>query len=211
MSVTVVSCVYGSRGYERFVPRWHAALGVLRRWPDEIIVATDRSHGLWEFARELVAQCSWLHPQAFYLQQAVEAAETEWVWIVDMDDLVLPDGLDGLEQVDADVWQMGYRISDGDKHIAPQLTGAEYLALESNPFAAGSAFRTDAFHKCGGFPDAAFQDWGLWRRMAQHGATFLASDRAHYRYIRHEKTRSAVELTSDLRGDHIEEMRLAVA
>lgn len=203
--VTVVTCVYGDRGYERFISQWEHAIKALDPRPDAVLAVCDRNYPIG-CAHVFCADCTWQYPQAFYLQQAVSLAMTEWVWIVDIDDLALPDALAGIDDVDADVWQMGFHRSDGVTHIPPRLTGADYLMSLRNVFAAGSAFRLEAFNRAGGFPDIAFQDWGLWRRLARSGATFESSARAHYRYMLHDDARTAVELVGPVRARHVLEM-----
>lgn len=206
MSVTVVSCVYGERGYERFIDGWAASITALNRRPDHVIVGCDGTYGLPAFVRAIVKPCPWLHPQAFYLQEAIHAASTEWVWILDIDDRAMPDALDGIDEVAADVWAMGYRRSDGELYVPPALSAEKVLASPRNMIPAGSAIRIDAFRRCGGFRDVAFQDWSLWRILASNGATFQTSGRIHYRYRRHAATRSTVELTTDRRPGHLAEM-----
>lgn len=206
--ITVISCLYGHRGYDRYISEWQHSLRQLTTRPDEIVVVADKHYDI-PCAQVVVLSAAarrWAHPQAQMLQHAASLALTEWVWVLDMDDRALPDALDGIDEVAEDVWQMGYVSSEGVQHIAPQLTGAEYLALDGNPYSGCSAFRTAAFRKAGGYPDAAFQDWGLWRRMAASDATFRASTRPHYLYQRHGLTRSAVELLPERRERHVEEM-----
>ena len=203
--VTVVSSVYGDRNYHSFVPRWFKAIRNLENPPAEIIIGTDRP--TYESAVEVVSENRWTYPQAFHLQDAISHASTEWVWICDIDDLAMPDALNGIEDVTEDVWQMGYvRQPDELYYVPPQLAAAEVLASEKNRFVAGSAFRRDAFEEVGGFPDVAFQDWGLWRRMALHGMRFKSSGRAHFYYNRHLATRGATELTMDRRVAQTAEM-----
>ncbi len=204
MSVTVVSCVYGRR-FDEFIPEWLAAVQALDPQPDAVIVATDVAPRPIPGVTKVMGFGLWTHPQAFLLQQAIQHAETEWVWIVDIDDLALPDGLAGLDGVAADVWQVGY-VRDGKDYVPPALSGRTYLGEPGNPFTAGSMIRTKAFKAAGGFSDVAFQDWSLWRRLAKQGATFASSDRAHYVYRRHAATRSTLELTAARRGFHVEEM-----
>jgi hypothetical protein len=205
--VTVVSCLYGDRGYDRFIGEWQASLRGLTVKPAAAIVFADRHYEIPD-AYVFVTGCRWKHPQAYYQNKAVSLALTEWVWILDIDDTALPDALEGIEDVPADVWLMGYE-REGVTYTSPQMTAAEYLNLNGNPFGGASAIRVEAFRRAGGFPDVAFQDWALWRRLAGIGATFQASDRAHYRYNRHSQTRTAVELLPELRTEHLEEMALA--
>lgn len=199
MSVTVVSCVYGEH-YRRFVKRWAEAVAALDPGPDAVIVATD-GHVEVPGAKVVESYCHWRYPQAWHLQQAISAATTDWVWIVDIDDVPFPDGLQGLHDVLGDVWAVGYERSDGEVFIPSR---ADLDA--SCPYAAGSMIRTDIFREAGGFADIALQDWGLWRKLARRGAAFTMSGRAHYSYMRHPRTRGATELTLDVRAEHLAEM-----
>ena len=204
MSVTVVSCVYGDF-HRRFVPRWQAAVSALDPAPDAVIVGSDSELEVTG-AKVVASYCHWQYPQAWHLQQAITAAPTEWVWIVDIDDVAMPDGLAGLHDVASDVWATGYERSDGEVFLPPRLTAAGILASERNEYAAGSMIRTDIFREVGGFADVALQDWALWRRLARYGATVEPSSRAHFLYQRHPRTRGATELTLDVRADHFAEM-----
>lgn len=204
LSITVVSCVYGLRGYHKFVPAWAESVAALEHKPDAAFVASDRP--IDSVYRKV---CPWRHPQAFWLQVAIQEAQTDWVWILDIDDTALPDALNGIDDVDADVWMCGYVRSDGEVYVPPPLTAAEVLAAPTTLIPAGSAIRVDAFRNCGGYLDVALQDWALWRALARNGATFETSGRANYRYNRHPSTRGATELTIDRRAMHTAEMLAA--
>lgn len=204
MSVTVVSCVYGQH-YRRFVPRWQAAVAALAPSPDAVIVAADSELDI-SGARVIASYCHWRYPQAWYLQQAIMAATTDWVWILDIDDVAMSDGLQGLHDVASDVWQLGNEHSDGETYLPPRMSAAEFLASERNVYIGGSMIRTDIFREVGGFQDIALQDWCLWRMLARRGATVEPSDRVHFVYMRHPRTRGATELTMDARPDHYAEM-----
>lgn len=198
MSVTVVSCMYGL-AYRRFRGRWEESVRALERKPDDFCIVAPGN----------VEECPWRHPQAYYLQQAIEKSDTDWVWILDIDDTALPDALNGIDDVEADVWAMGYERSDGEVYIPPQLTAAEVLASPKSLIPGASAIRTEAFRACGGFSDVALQDWALWRALARNGATFESSERPHFRYNRHPATRGETELTLERRADHMAEMLAA--
>lgn len=205
--VTIVSCLYGET-HDRFVGDWLDSVRSLETKPAEVIVAADHINQrlvypeIYAFATDY---CDWRYPQAFYLNQAILAANTEWVWILDIDDAALPDALDGIDAVDADVWQMGYiRSSDAETHIPPAKPDPK-----RNLFTAGSAIRRDAFEEVGGFRDVAFQDWDLWCRMLLLERRFESSGRAHYLYRIHEHSRTNVELGEKNRAAHIEEMHVA--
>lgn len=204
MTVTVVSCVYGQH-YYKFVPRWLAAIEDLDPKPDAVIVATDGGIEIPD-VKVIESFCHWRHPQAWHLQQAIMAAQTEWVWIVDIDDLAFPGGLAGLEDVAADVWQLGFERSDGELYTPPQLTADAFLASRQNVYVGTAMIRTDIFREVGGFRDVALQDWELWRRLAKHGAVVESSGRRHFHYMRHPRARGNAELTMDVRPEHLAEM-----
>lgn len=173
--------------------------------PDQIIIGTDKP--TYESSCESVSENTWTHPQAYHLNDAISQASTDWIWICDIDDVAMPAALNGIEDVQEDVWQMGYlRNPDGLLYIPPQLGCAEIIASDRNQFVGTSAFRRDAFEEVGGFPDVALQDWALWRRMARHGMRFKSSGRAHFHYWRHAATRGATELTMEHRDSHLAEM-----
>ena len=203
MTVSVISCVYGD--YARFIPRWALAVKGLKPAPDQVIVLADQPHRI-PGVHVIAWPCHWRHPQAFYLNEAFEWVSTDWAWQVDIDDIPHRNALKGLEQVPADVWQMGFDRSDGERYVPPQLTNDEFLASERNVYVGASAVRVDAFRQVGGFPDVALQDWALWRRMARAGMTFQSSGRTHFRYELHDGRRGKTELTMAARPAHLAEM-----
>ena len=205
VDVTVISCLYGDT-HDQFVEDWSDGIKALNPFPSGItIVACDRP--LQVLGGFVAGPCNgWHHPQAFFLQQALERVETEWVWIHDIDDVARSNALRGIRQVDADVWQLGYYRSDGETYIPPQLDAAGVLESDTNPFVAGSCIRTRTLRAVGGFPDCALQDWALWRRLALAGATFQSSKRVHFDYRRHPEARGERELTLEHRDADVREM-----
>lgn len=206
VDVTVISCLYGD-SHDQFIDDWSVGVKHLDPFPYGLtVVACDRPRLL--LGAKTVGPCTWKHKQAFYLQHALASVDTEWVWIHDIDDIALPDALAGIEHVNADVWQLGYRRSDGETYLPPELHPDELIKLDKNPFVAGSCVRTLALRMIGGFPDCALQDWALWRRLALAGCSFASSDRIHFHYRRHEEARGKRELTLDRREDDVMEMLL---
>lgn len=208
VNTTVISCLYGNT-HDRFLGDWLTAVHRLDPAPAEVIVATDR----YRHITDGVLETFWRrndgsrHPQAFYLNKALDQVETEWVWIHDIDDVAFPDALAGIENVHGDVWQLGYERSDGLLYLPPQLSAEAVLESARNMFVAGSCVRTEALRSVGGFPDLALQDWALWRLLARAGATFTSSGRAHFLYRRHTDARGEHELTLDRRDFDVAEMR----
>ena len=204
VNVTVISCIYGD-SHDRFVADWEWGIARLDPKPETVIVSTDRPRKIRR-ARVFVGACTWEHPQAYHLQNALNRVETEWVWIHDIDDIAHPDALAGIDDVEADVWQLGFDRSDGLRYLPPQLDARDVLEWERNPFVAGSCVRTAALRYVGGFPDLALQDWALWRSLALLGAKFKSSDRTHFAYRRHAATRGNLELTLGRRDADMEAM-----
>ena len=190
-SVAVVTCIYGDNGYDRWLPVWVESILALRRKPDEVILVADREYDV-PGVKVVVEPCTWEYSCAFYLNAAALAANSEWVWTLGIDDLAMPDGLDGIDEIDADVWQLGYLRSDGRCYAPPQLQPSEYLSmLATNPYVGASVVKRESFCACGGYPDIEFEDWGLWRRMARGGMRFLSSKRQHFHYTIGTHTQSA--------------------
>ncbi len=179
--VTIVTALYGTNGHSEFLPRWLDAVRAVDPAPRRLIISSDRSLYI-DGVTCLNTESAWKHPQAWYYQQAVDQADTEWVWTLDVDDAALPDSLAGIDAVEADVWQMGY-VNGRNTYIVPDLTNDEYLAKTGNCYVGSSAFRTEAFHHVGGFDDLGYQDWGLWRKMCKAGLVFQSSGRANLEYL----------------------------
>jgi hypothetical protein len=153
----------------------------------------------------------WRYPQAYYLTKALGHVTTDWVWIHDIDDLAFPDALEGIDEVDADVFQMGYLRSDGEVYLPPPFTAEEFIACSTNRFVSGSCVRTSVLREVGGFPDCALQDWALWLKLAYSGATFASSERARFHYRRHSQARGEIELTLHERAQDMAEMAECLA
>ncbi len=197
VSIAAVTAAYGD--FVRFVPAWEEAMYALGC--DEVLVLTDAAYD-----PDTWSHSAWKNPCAYYFQQIASEARSDWIWPLGVDDMPVSDALDGLGDVDADVWQMGYQqSSDGVVCIPPQRTAGEFLASRFNYFVGGSPYRREMFERCGGYPDIVFEDWGLWRRMARHGARFESSGRVNFHYIRHDKTRSH---TSNLSGAETEALSI---
>lgn len=186
-TVAIVGCIYGE-GYGLFLEQWQRAIGRLHRRPDEVVMVDGR-----------LDECPWKHPQAYWLNAGAAHASSEWLWFVDVDDLVLPSGLDGIDALtlETDVWLAGFVDSNGRTHVPTALPNLAYQMSSSNGYPAGSFVRRSAFESVGGFDDIAFQDWGLWRKLAAAGAGFRSSGRVNYRRRLHPAQRTVTELATD--------------
>lgn len=180
MSVTVVTCIFGDRR-DGFLPGWIEATQAAG--PDEIIVATDGYRHAAAGVRQHVSTPAkdWRWPIPWYWNRAFDLANSEWVWLVGVDDRLLPDALRLVDGRDEDVVQVGYRrSSDGMEHKSAPLPPGAILDAQENTLVACSPIRRAAWAAVGGFPDVAFDDWGMWRRLARAGRTFGYADAIAY-------------------------------
>lgn len=207
VDVTIISCLYGN-SHDDYLGDWLAAVKRLDPAPREVIIATDRYRHLTDGVLEVFRRRNgWTYPQAFFLNAALAEVQTDWIWILDIDDVAYPDALSDIDEGTADVFQMGFLRSDGETHVPSPL---DLLQLdERNGLVAGSMVRTEAIRGVGGFRDVALQDWDLWSRLAEAGAFFAFSDRPRFLYRRHANTRGARELTMAERTRHMAEMEAA--
>ncbi len=211
MSVTVISCLYG-KTHDRYLPEWINGISTLDPAPAEVILSTDKGRFIPQ-VNEITHRQSggWKYPQAFHLTKALGHVTTDWVWVHDVDDIAFPWALEGLEDVQADVLQMGYVRSDGEVYLPPVQTAEEVIANPKNEFVSSSCVRTDVLRRVGGFPDCALQDWALWIALAHAGATFDTTDRPRFYYRRHHDARGERELTPLERDTHMAEMGACLA
>jgi hypothetical protein len=185
-SVTVFAGLYGT-DYDHYLPAWLEAVKAAK--PSAIIIGTDRKRtipGVTVVVKK--APATQRHPAAHYQNLAASAADTEWLCQMQIDDLIRPDAFDGLDAVTADVWQVGYERSDGYTYTPHALPGADLLALQDNPYVMASPIRREAFTAAGGYPDIAFEDFGLWRTLARGEHTFAAAGRITFDYSWHPET-----------------------
>ena len=184
MGVTIFAGLYGDV-YDSYVSKWLKAVKAAK--PDRIIIGSDRDRTI-DGVDVVVGTCTGTHPSAFFQNLAAGKARTEWVWQMQIDDLIHKDALTGLDEVTADVWQVGYDRTDGARYIPPALSAGELLAAPDNPFVMASPVRRKAFAAVGGYPDIAYEDWGLWRLMARAGYTFAAAGKTAFAYNWHPET-----------------------
>jgi glycosyltransferase involved in cell wall biosynthesis len=115
--------------------------------------------------------------------RALAKVTTEWVAIVDDDDLLFPQHLEvciAAQQVTgADVvypWPL--MNGDGARDPRPDRFGVPFDAAElrrGSYIPTTALFRTELAQRVGGFqkpPGSPYDDWGLWLAMLDAGATF---------------------------------------
>ena len=98
-----------------------------------------------------------------------------------MDDMVMPDVLDGLDTLDEDVHFMGIDMNGQEKYLRPYLTNEQIATLPACYFCFGSPFKRELALQHP-FQDTPYGDWIFWRQIARAGAKFAWSGRVGYWY-----------------------------
>lgn len=197
MTVTIATVIYGT-GYEHYLPGWVDS--ALAAQSDAVVVSTDRSHWLREGVVELVSEppTGWRFPVSWFLNEAFENAESEWVWPIGVDDRIRPYALQALTGRDyADVVQVGYRRSDGLVYNPPPLKNFQILENVNNSLFACSPVKRSAWERVGGFPDVAFEDWAMWRRLARADCVFGYSFNVAVDYDWHPGSNATSKYSAD--------------
>ena len=193
--VTLWTTCWGT--YQSYLPRWLDAVFAMDPLPEEVVIAmrgTDcvdmqvlnGAHRRAEEAGMVVDVLFVLDPPGrwpvpFYNNAAVRLAAHEWVWRCDVDDLMHPRAFevfanarhyrdDAFRPFDApgtvlstiDILVGGNQIWRPDRVDPAYVVAAEFNALVSS-----SGFRKSAWAEVGGYPDIAYDDWGLWRLLAR--------------------------------------------
>lgn len=208
MTVAVVTVAYGEK-YRAHLTGWVRSVASLNRPPEEVIIATDDTSDALLQTLELdcivkiiqVVPTHKHHPQV-YANRAIEAAHTEWICRLDVDDRIFPHALDPIDTCEADVLCFGITVNGERSLQPPPVTAAEILACPHNLLFAGSPFRKSAWEKTPGYQDMLYDDWRFWRDLASIGATFTPTGTIDYEYrwspdsstfgIDHEKERQRV-------------------
>lgn len=120
---------------------------------------------------------------------AVARVETEWVVHLDADDELHPNFLTAMERGTADLRAPSVRYVSGGivrPSIMPRVAGHRHhctadCLTEGNWLVVGSMVRTQMVRDVGGWRDFDWsEDWDLWIRCWQAGATIEAVPRATY-------------------------------
>jgi glycosyltransferase involved in cell wall biosynthesis len=122
--------------------------------------------------------------------EALEAAETDWVIFLDADDELAPGYVDAMDCGDADIrGPMAVYLRGGrrERLWQPRVAGHRHdchagCLPEGNWLLIGSAARTDLLREVGGWRDFEWsEDWDTWLRCYKAGATFELVRGALYR------------------------------
>lgn len=137
----------------------------------------------------------WVHHHGVTLHAARNGAltdvRTEWVIHLDADDELEAGYIDALDQGSCDLRAPAVRyLQDGRaarEPYVPRVAGHHHDCTadclpEGNWLVVGTAVRADLVRQVGGWRDwAVYEDWDLWLRCWQAGATVEAIPQAVYR------------------------------
>lgn len=181
VDVTIMAWIYGEY-YDQFLPRWVEAIKNLNTKPKRVIVISDRPRKI-DIAEVVIIRPDpkWNTPNPHYANWVANNTNTKWLLLADIDDMVKPDILDGLENVDADVYLMGLDINGVETYLPPHLTNEQIYTLPNCYFAFGSPIKREWALKFP-FHDTPYGDWIFWREIARAGAKFAWSGRVGYWY-----------------------------
>jgi hypothetical protein len=107
--------------------------------------------------------------------------DTEWIWVLDIDDRIKPDALEGLMEQTCDIWLMGMHTNGAEVYLPPHLTNEQIATAEHCYFCCGSPIRR-SWWKQNRYRDLAYTDWAMWRTSAKMGASFGWADKMGYTY-----------------------------
>lgn len=104
------------------------------------------------------------------LNAALENCGTDWIMLIGLDDEILPDALVQIEEADAagaDILSTGVRFSNGGEWMGSWDTSV--LAYRP-PLPSNCPMRVKTLLDVGGFAEMKYHDWGMWVKLAKHGA-----------------------------------------
>lgn len=121
--------------------------------------------------------------------------KTDWLIFLDADDTLHPEYIEKMLEGEGDVRQpatIGV-YEDGHTDRAPVVIPKKNL-LDGNYIVIGAMIKHDLFDKVGGFRDEViYEDWSLYLRLEEAGATFGVCREAVYGVFVKENTRNLPE------------------
>jgi len=178
--VTIITAIYGDK-YDQYIEGWSEAIDNLTIKPKRIICASDRLRNIR--AERIVSQPApgWVWKSPWYWNSAAEMSDTEWIWVLDIDDRIKPNALENLIEQTCDIWLVGIDINGTENYLPPRLTNEQIAASEHCYFCCGSPIRR-SWWQHNPYRDLAFTDWAMWRTSAKMGARFEWADKVGYYY-----------------------------
>ena len=184
-TVGIITTVYS---YERFLFDWSKSIRALERQPDKIVVAAHNAKKVVdilavELPQAIVVPISEDFTFSNYLNQAVEACDTDWVAWVGADDRYRPTAFNGIDDCTADIFAFGMRYSDGRVWV---YNNDFHHCLNHNPVTCGSPFRRWIWEQLP-FQSylSPFEDWAFWVGAYKLQAKIQGTNRVDFDYTCH--------------------------
>jgi len=181
VDLTIVSFIYGN-GYDQFVEKWLEKIQGSTTQPKEVLICTDFQRNI-PGVRELVLPIPdhVKYPNAFYLNLMVNVADSEWILVLDIDDELEPNFLDGLGNIESDVYLAGINSDKIGIYLPPSLSNVEVATNPYNSYCFGSPFKRKLALESP-FQEHPYTDWIFWRDIAKKNVKFELSNKVGYRY-----------------------------
>jgi len=164
MSIAVCVTVWGDF-WDRFGGQFVEQMEKLNTEPDEVIVSSPVSLNLPKHWHEIVQP----HHKWSNWNDTMFAANSDWVMPVGMDDIWFPDALDGLTDVDDDVYAIcNPWMQDGRLWAADPIGFENILHSSHNPMLGGMLMRRSILNFVQ-FREVVWNDWIYWMEVRKLG------------------------------------------
>jgi hypothetical protein len=181
VDLTIVSYLYGNK-YDQFLSNWLEKIRQSNIQPKEVLICTDFQRnitGVHELVIPIPDHVK--YPNAFFLNLMINYAETEWILVLDIDDEIYPNFLDGFDQIKSDVYLAGLNSDKNGIYMPPLLTNERVVGNPYNSFCFGSPFKRRLALESP-FQEHPYTDWIFWRDIARKNVKFELSNKVGYRY-----------------------------
>jgi hypothetical protein len=148
--VTIITAIYGDK-YDHFIDGWSEAISNLTIQPKRIICSTDRLRDI--NAEQIVSEpaSGWKWKSPWYWNTAAETTDTEWIWVLDIDDRIKPDALENLMEQTCDIWLVGIDVNGTENYLPPRLTNEQIATAQARLFG-DIKVEKQQFEPLGGLP-----------------------------------------------------------
>ncbi len=194
IDIAIVTSVWGD--YGQYLPAWAESLAAQQHPPTNTVIndagVTDKA-ALAQAVKTLqdnnipntvVRKRFWSVGKA--RNQAVEAADNEWIIHLDADDVLLPHAISDVAEIAdrADVVSLG-AIRNGAAQVFPGITAEQILNRKHGMFSCG-AFRKSFWQRRPWHTKNVAVDSVFWVGLAHLGARFASTGRVGFVYVQHE-------------------------
>lgn len=187
-NLTLVSASWGDEYWSKYGYDWHQSIENLDVQPAHVIIATDRKLPLGSGYQQIELREPY-HWDAFNC--AVEAANTEWVAGLAIDDRLPPDAFVDIDMSGDVEASMGID-SNGNAMRPTQAKWSEIMTSDWYPLSGYQIIRRDVWMKYPYRP-VEWPDWIQALEWKAGGVRVAFSDRVRHNYTLHDKQHSRVK------------------